>query len=84
MHSRLRPRPPLWGDHHRHAEVRAAVAAQLRARPALYQDFVVDGDSGGYAKFCTKVSMADEWGDHLTLQAAADAYSKESEKNGVR
>jgi OTU-like cysteine protease len=55
-----------------HEAVRAAVVVQLRAFPALYEAFVSDWPS--YDAFCTELVLPTTWGDHVTLQAAADAY----------
>ena len=56
--------------------VRAAVVAQLAARPDLYSGFVVGGGATAeedYRAYVHRMARPTEWGDHVTLQAAADA-----------
>ena len=31
-------------------------------------------DAGGYEAYCTDMACSGTWGDHVTLQAAADAF----------
>lgn len=38
--------------------------------PDLYQPHV----PGNYAAYCARMQQLTTWGDHVTLQAAADAY----------
>jgi len=61
----------LFGDEERHGVVRAKVVSQLRAERDRYEPFVMDST---FDEFLTKMARASEWGDHLTLQAAADVY----------
>ena len=72
----------LFGDEGAHGEVREAVCAVLAANRDLFEHHVADvagqGAAGcgsdGWDGFLA-ASMSDgEWGDHLTLQAAADAF----------
>jgi len=60
----------FFNDVERHAEVRRRVIGQLRARPDDYSMFVPDD----YSVYVNKMALDGTWGDHLTLQAAADAY----------
>jgi len=60
----------LFGDQERHAECRAAVMNQLRAESEHYAVFVPE-DWGAYV---SEMARDSAWGDHITLQAAADAY----------
>jgi hypothetical protein len=60
----------LFRDQERHAEIRAAVVAQLRRDREAYSVFVPE-DFDSYVR---EMSRATTWGDHITLQAAADAY----------
>ena len=60
----------LFRDQERHAEIRAAVVAQLRRDREAYSVFVPE-DFDAYVR---EMSRATTWGDHITLQAAADAY----------
>ena len=67
----------LYGAENYHPAVRAAVVAQLAARPDLYSGFVL-GDGGespdaAYSRYLANMGADRTWGDHLTLQAAADA-----------
>lgn len=61
----------IYGDESKHAEVRAKVVAVLKKQRKRYGDFVVDAS---YDVFLKRMSKPNEWGDHLTLQAAADHY----------
>ncbi|CAH9117509.1 unnamed protein product [Cuscuta epithymum] len=53
-----------------HKFAREQVVKQLKSQPELYKGYV-PMDYGEYLK---KMSKCGEWGDHVTLQAAADAY----------
>ena len=67
----------LAADVERHGEVRARVARQLALERERYEDFCVideasvDADFDGFVRRMAKDA---EWGDNVTLQAAADAY----------
>ncbi|KAJ8899874.1 hypothetical protein K2173_019577 [Erythroxylum novogranatense] len=54
----------------RHKTVRRHVVNQLRSHPDIYEGYV-PMEYGDYLK---KMSKSGEWGDHVTLQAAADLY----------
>ncbi|KAL1542417.1 OVARIAN TUMOR DOMAIN-containing deubiquitinating enzyme 9-like [Salvia divinorum] len=55
-------------DHHKF--VREQVVNQLKLRPDLYKNYV----PMAYGDYIKKMSKNGEWGDHLTLQAAADWF----------
>ena len=55
-----------------HDVVRAAVIERLLAQRDAYEAYVAPE---AYDAYVTKMSQLGEWGDHVTLQAAADAYS---------
>ena len=58
------------GDQGRHAECRAAAISQLRIEPGLYREFVPED----WETYVSKMENDGEWGDNITLQAAADYY----------
>jgi hypothetical protein len=62
----------LYRSEKYHAAVRSAVVTQLQSAPQLYAAFVSDWPS--YEAFCRAMAEPSTWGDHVTLQAAADAY----------
>ncbi|KAG2690129.1 hypothetical protein I3843_09G169200 [Carya illinoinensis] len=53
-----------------HKDVRQQVVSQLRSHPEIYEGYV----PMEYDDYCEKMSKSGEWGDHVTLQAAADSY----------
>ncbi|KAL4443969.1 hypothetical protein ABPG75_011706 [Micractinium tetrahymenae] len=53
-----------------HAFVRQVVCQQLRAHPEWYRDHV----PGDYRRYVADMARTNTWGDHVTLQAAADAF----------
>ncbi|KAL0369632.1 UNVERIFIED_CONTAM: OVARIAN TUMOR DOMAIN-containing deubiquitinating enzyme 9 [Sesamum angustifolium] len=55
-------------EHHKF--VRQQVVNQLRSCPEIYEGYV----PMAYEHYLTKMSKSGEWGDHVTLQAAADYY----------
>ncbi|KAL8159867.1 hypothetical protein V2J09_001404 [Rumex salicifolius] len=55
-------------DHHSY--VRQEVVVQLKSYPDLYSGYV----PMPYAEYLKRMSKNGEWGDHVTLQAAADTY----------
>ncbi|KAJ8465946.1 hypothetical protein OPV22_028498 [Ensete ventricosum] len=55
-------------EHHKF--VRLQVLNQLKTHPEFYEGYV-PMEYGDYLK---KLSKSGEWGDHVTLQAAADSY----------
>ncbi|KAM7526193.1 hypothetical protein LguiA_016095 [Lonicera macranthoides] len=56
-------------EHHKF--VRRQVVNQLKSHPELYEGYV----PMAYGEYLKKMSKSGEWGDHVTLQAAADSYS---------
>lgn len=55
-------------DHHKF--VREQIVNQLKANPRIYEGYV----PMAYGEYLKKMSKNGEWGDHVTLQAAADTY----------
>lgn len=53
-----------------HKSVREQVVNQLKSQPELYNNYV----PMVYAEYLKKMSKSGEWGDHVTLQAAADSF----------
>ncbi|XP_021289252.1 uncharacterized protein LOC110420309 [Herrania umbratica] len=53
-----------------HKYVRRQVVNQLKSHPETYEGYV----PMEYADYLKKMSKSGEWGDHVTLQAAADSY----------
>jgi len=60
----------LHGSQARHGDVRSAVVSQLRKDPDRYCGFVQED----FGAFTRRMAQPREWGDHVTLQAAADAF----------
>ncbi|XP_057979144.1 OVARIAN TUMOR DOMAIN-containing deubiquitinating enzyme 12 isoform X2 [Malania oleifera] len=55
-------------EHHKF--VRQEVFSQLKAHREMYEGYV----PMAYGDYLNKISKNGEWGDHVTLQAAADSY----------
>ncbi|KAI8563642.1 hypothetical protein RHMOL_Rhmol03G0125500 [Rhododendron molle] len=53
-----------------HKLVREQVVGQLKSLPELYEGYV----PMAYDHYLQNISKTGEWGDHVTLQAAADTY----------
>lgn len=53
-----------------HEFVRQEVVNQLNSCPEVYEGYV----PMAYCDYLEKMSKSGEWGDHVTLQAAADSY----------
>ncbi|XP_022767320.1 uncharacterized protein LOC111311831 isoform X2 [Durio zibethinus] len=53
-----------------HKYVRRQVVNQLKSHPEAYEGYV----PMDYADYLKRMSKSGEWGDHVTLQAAADSY----------
>ncbi|OWM68912.1 OVARIAN TUMOR DOMAIN-containing deubiquitinating enzyme 12-like isoform X1 [Punica granatum] len=53
-----------------HEFVRQQIVNQLKSHPEIYEGYV----PMAYDEYLEKMSMNGEWGDHVTLQAAADLY----------
>lgn len=61
----------LYGNAKKHASVRKAVVAQLKQYGDRYAPYVPDS----YSDYVKGMSKNGTWGDHVTLQAAADKYN---------
>ncbi|PIA40665.1 hypothetical protein AQUCO_02400020v1 [Aquilegia coerulea] len=55
-------------DHHKH--VRKEIVKQLKDCRSLYESYV----PMNYKRYYKKMAKSGEWGDHVTLQAAADKF----------
>ncbi|KAJ8623685.1 hypothetical protein MRB53_032215 [Persea americana] len=55
-------------EHHKF--VRQQVINQLKSQPEIYEGYV----PMAYSDYLDKLSQDGQWGDHVTLQAAADSY----------
>ncbi|XP_057954819.1 OVARIAN TUMOR DOMAIN-containing deubiquitinating enzyme 12-like [Malania oleifera] len=53
-----------------HEFVRQQVVNQLKSYPEIYEGYV----PMTYGEYIEKMAKSGEWGDHVTLQAAADSY----------
>ncbi|KAG8471449.1 hypothetical protein CXB51_036896 [Gossypium anomalum] len=53
-----------------HEFLRQQVVNQLKSYPDIYEGYVLMA----YGDYLEKMSKSGEWGDHVTLQAAADLY----------
>lgn len=60
----------LYRSPDEHGYVRAAVVAQLQQYPTLYCEYIPED----YQQYCYKMHQFGTWGDHVTLQAVADAF----------
>ncbi|XP_076895780.1 OVARIAN TUMOR DOMAIN-containing deubiquitinating enzyme 9-like [Bidens hawaiensis] len=60
----------IYRSSQHHTLVREQIVRQLRIHPELYAAYV----PMGYDEYLKKISKDGEWGDHVTLQAAADAF----------
>ncbi|KAJ1403112.1 Papain-like cysteine peptidase superfamily [Sesbania bispinosa] len=60
----------LYRSPNHHKFVREQVIQQLKSYPDLYAGYV----PMAYSDYLKKMSKSGEWGDHVTLQAAADWY----------
>lgn len=60
----------LYGSADHHGSVRDQIVQQLRSNPEMYEKYV----PMVYADYLEKMSKNGEWGDHVTLKAAADKY----------
>merc|ERR1719464_771305 len=64
----------LWKTPQEHERVRSDVVAQLRSNPGWYSNFI-DTDCGeSFDEYTARMAVVGQWGDHVTLQALADAY----------
>jgi hypothetical protein len=66
----------LHGSSEEHARVRARAVAELAGHAKRYEGFHDTGIGGdaGYREYIERMSRRDQWGDHVTLLAAARAY----------
>ena len=64
----------LFDDVELHADVRRTVCRQLAAEADRYRGFVATEDDVDYEAWVARMACEGEWADHVTLQAAADAY----------
>uniref|UniRef100_A0A0D6QVP0 ubiquitinyl hydrolase 1 n=1 Tax=Araucaria cunninghamii TaxID=56994 RepID=A0A0D6QVP0_ARACU len=55
-------------EHHKF--VRQQIVNQLKSHPDMYEGYV----PMSYDEYLEKIAKSGEWGDHVTLQAAADCY----------
>uniref|UniRef100_A0A7N0TZI2 ubiquitinyl hydrolase 1 n=1 Tax=Kalanchoe fedtschenkoi TaxID=63787 RepID=A0A7N0TZI2_KALFE len=60
----------LFKSHEYHKNVRKDVVKQLKDNRPLYESYV----PMKYKSYCKKMAKSGEWGDHVTLQAAADKF----------
>ncbi|KAM5555969.1 OVARIAN TUMOR DOMAIN-containing deubiquitinating enzyme 9 [Rosa sericea] len=60
----------LYRSSEYHGLVRDQIIQQLKNHPEIYDGYV----PMGYVDYIKKMSKSGEWGDHVTLQAAADSY----------
>ncbi|XP_020213214.1 OTU domain-containing protein DDB_G0284757 [Cajanus cajan] len=60
----------LYNAPDQHKFVRRQVVNQLKSNPEIYDAYV----PMEYDDYLNKMSKSGEWGDHVTLQAAADSY----------
>ncbi|KAL0842566.1 hypothetical protein Bca101_015811 [Brassica carinata] len=60
----------LYKTADRHKHVRRQIVKQLKASPESYEGYV----PMKFSEYLRKMSRSGEWGDHVTLQAAADVY----------
>ncbi|KAK4272274.1 hypothetical protein QN277_020856 [Acacia crassicarpa] len=56
-------------EHHKH--VRKEILKHLKDHRSLYECYV----PMKYKQYCKKMAKSGEWGDHVTLQAAADKFA---------
>lgn len=60
----------LYDTPENHKSVRHHIVNQLKSHPEIYEGYV----PMAYDEYLDKMSRSGEWGDHVTLQAAADVY----------
>ena len=63
----------LFGSVDHHERVRADVARQISNDTGRYANLLAGGEEA-LRRFVVGITDAGEWGDHVSLQAAADAY----------
>ncbi|GKE34631.1 OTU domain-containing protein [Tanacetum coccineum] len=52
----------------KHRQVITAVGSLLKSHPKMYKGYI----PVAYSDYLKRISKSGEWGDHVTLQAAAD------------
>ncbi|KAK4385972.1 OVARIAN TUMOR DOMAIN-containing deubiquitinating enzyme 9 [Sesamum angolense] len=60
----------IYRTQEHHKFVRDQVVNQLKSHPELYDNYV----PMAYGDYLKQMNKSGEWGDHVTLQAAADCY----------
>ncbi|KAJ7972373.1 OTU domain-containing protein [Quillaja saponaria] len=60
----------LYHTPEHHKLVRQSIVNQLKTQPEIYKEYV----PMEYGDYLEQMSKSGEWGDHVTLQAAADSY----------
>ncbi|XP_019427335.1 PREDICTED: OTU domain-containing protein DDB_G0284757-like [Lupinus angustifolius] len=60
----------IYGSTKHHMRVRDKIMKHLRHQKPLYESYVTTD----YKIYCKRMKRCGEWGDHVTLQAAADKY----------
>ncbi|XP_030550516.2 OVARIAN TUMOR DOMAIN-containing deubiquitinating enzyme 9 isoform X3 [Rhodamnia argentea] len=60
----------LYRSPEHHKFVRQQIVQQLKSCPQMYDGYV----PMAFGDYLKKISKSGEWGDHVTLQAAADSY----------
>ncbi|GAB2286857.1 hypothetical protein Dimus_039797 [Dionaea muscipula] len=60
----------IYRNTENHGYVRQVVLDQLKSHPEIYEGYV----PMSYGEYLKRMSKTGEWGDHVTLQAAADTY----------
>ncbi|CAN7037007.1 unnamed protein product [Brassica oleracea var. botrytis] len=69
----------LYKTADRHKHVRRQIVKQLKSCPDSYEGYV----PMDFSEYLKKMSRSGEWGDHVTLQAAADASYRGGENDNT-
>ena len=64
-----------YGSESEHATVRAEVVQQLQERAEHYCEYVTE-PFNSFEEYVSLMAKNQTWGDHVTLQAAADLYQR--------
>lgn len=67
----------FFHDEDRHAQVRADAVQWLRANPQFYAGFLDQAEYPTWQSYIGSMARNFAWGDHLTLQAAAEVYNSD-------
>ncbi|CAF2362272.1 unnamed protein product [Brassica napus] len=70
----------LYKTADRHKHVRRQIVKQLKSCPDSYEGYV----PMDFSEYLKKMSRSGEWGDHVTLQAAADAMMDGDQDNTLQ